>query len=159
MLTISNVYHIYFVLCCVGVEFGARMINIDGKQIKLQIWDTVSGILNCIYTSLLNQPPPSPTTPHTYTATHTRREPFQTSCFPCEPTKYIGEPLTHTQLGYSFIRIHPTLYLGMCLVSNAVRVVSPIRRVCAKTSVTSGNPSCVRLRHCSSGTCQACYCR
>lgn len=26
-----------------GVEFGARMINIDGKQIKLQIWDTVSG--------------------------------------------------------------------------------------------------------------------
>ena len=25
-----------------GVEFGARMINIDGKQIKLQIWDTVS---------------------------------------------------------------------------------------------------------------------
>lgn len=27
---------------CVGVEFGARMITIDGKQIKLQIWDTVS---------------------------------------------------------------------------------------------------------------------
>jgi hypothetical protein len=26
----------------VGVEFGARMITIDGKQIKLQIWDTVS---------------------------------------------------------------------------------------------------------------------
>ncbi len=25
----------------IGVEFGARMINIDGKQIKLQIWDTV----------------------------------------------------------------------------------------------------------------------
>lgn len=24
-----------------GVEFGARMISIDGKQIKLQIWDTV----------------------------------------------------------------------------------------------------------------------
>lgn len=24
-----------------GVEFGARMVNIDGKQIKLQIWDTV----------------------------------------------------------------------------------------------------------------------
>ncbi|XP_041346671.1 LOW QUALITY PROTEIN: ras-related protein Rab-2-like, partial [Gigantopelta aegis] len=24
----------------IGVEFGARMINIDGKQIKLQIWDT-----------------------------------------------------------------------------------------------------------------------
>lgn len=28
-----------------GVEFGARMINIDGKQIKLQIWDTVSYLL------------------------------------------------------------------------------------------------------------------
>ena len=36
-------------MCCVnarcwlalGVEFGARMISIDGKQIKLQIWDTV----------------------------------------------------------------------------------------------------------------------
>lgn len=25
----------------IGVEFGARMISIDGKQIKLQIWDTV----------------------------------------------------------------------------------------------------------------------
>ncbi|CAK5091968.1 unnamed protein product [Meloidogyne enterolobii] len=24
----------------IGVEFGARMIAIDGKQIKLQIWDT-----------------------------------------------------------------------------------------------------------------------
>lgn len=24
-----------------GVEFGARMISIEGKQIKLQIWDTV----------------------------------------------------------------------------------------------------------------------
>ena len=27
----------------VGVEFGARMITIEGKQIKLQIWDTVRG--------------------------------------------------------------------------------------------------------------------
>lgn len=26
----------------VGVEFGARMVTIDGKQVKLQIWDTVS---------------------------------------------------------------------------------------------------------------------
>ena len=26
----------------IGVEFGARMVNIDSKQIKLQIWDTVS---------------------------------------------------------------------------------------------------------------------
>ena len=35
---------IYFHVCdiYVGVEFGARMINIEGKQIKLQIWDTVS---------------------------------------------------------------------------------------------------------------------
>ncbi|XP_026190102.1 ras-related protein Rab-2A [Cyclospora cayetanensis] len=24
----------------IGVEFGARLINIDGRQIKLQIWDT-----------------------------------------------------------------------------------------------------------------------
>ena len=26
----------------IGVEFGARNIDIDGKAIKLQIWDTVS---------------------------------------------------------------------------------------------------------------------
>jgi GTPase SAR1 family protein len=25
----------------IGVEFGARLINIDHNQIKLQIWDTV----------------------------------------------------------------------------------------------------------------------
>lgn len=25
----------------IGVEFGARMINIDNRQMKLQIWDTV----------------------------------------------------------------------------------------------------------------------
>ena len=31
-------------LCFLGVEFGARMITIDSKQIKLQIWDTVSSI-------------------------------------------------------------------------------------------------------------------
>ncbi len=31
----------------IGVEFGARMINIDGKQIKLQIWDTVGGWAAC----------------------------------------------------------------------------------------------------------------
>ena len=28
----------------IGVEFGARMVTIDGKQMKLQIWDTVSGV-------------------------------------------------------------------------------------------------------------------
>ena len=33
----------------IGVEFGARMISIDNKQIKLQIWDTVN-----------NAPPPIP---------------------------------------------------------------------------------------------------
>ena len=26
----------------IGVEFGARLVNIDNEQIKLQIWDTVS---------------------------------------------------------------------------------------------------------------------
>ena len=36
-----------FLLCLLGVEFGARMINIDGKQIKLQIWDTVSYGCGC----------------------------------------------------------------------------------------------------------------
>ncbi|KAH8863323.1 GTP-binding protein YPTC4 [Schistosoma japonicum] len=25
----------------IGVEFGARMVNIGDKQIKLQVWDTV----------------------------------------------------------------------------------------------------------------------
>ena len=40
-----------------GVEFGARMINIDGKQIKLQIWDTVSH-----------------THTHTHTQTHTHSQ-------------------------------------------------------------------------------------
>jgi Ras-related protein Rab-2A len=25
----------------IGVEFGARMVTIDKRQIKLQIWDTV----------------------------------------------------------------------------------------------------------------------
>lgn len=36
-----------------GVEFGARMITIDGKQIKLQIWDTVSKLKYCYYASIL----------------------------------------------------------------------------------------------------------
>lgn len=26
----------------IGVEFGARMVTIDGRPVKLQIWDTVS---------------------------------------------------------------------------------------------------------------------
>jgi len=29
----------------IGVEFGARMITIDNKPIKLQIWDTVRPVL------------------------------------------------------------------------------------------------------------------
>ena len=33
---------LYSILKQQGVEFGARMISIDGKQMKLQIWDTVS---------------------------------------------------------------------------------------------------------------------
>jgi len=31
-----------------GVEFGARMVTIDGKQIKLQIWDTVRPFLKLL---------------------------------------------------------------------------------------------------------------
>ena len=42
----------------IGVEFGARMITIDNKQIKLQIWDTV-----CTLPSLLLAPPPSVSRP------------------------------------------------------------------------------------------------
>jgi Ras-related protein Rab-2A len=30
----------------IGVEFGARTIHINNKNIKLQIWDTVSGLMN-----------------------------------------------------------------------------------------------------------------
>jgi GTPase SAR1 family protein len=38
----------------IGVEFGARLINIDHHQIKLQIWDTVSrALLRNDYVSLL----------------------------------------------------------------------------------------------------------
>ena len=44
----------------IGVEFGARMINIEGKQIKLQIWDTVSeafsitiSALCCVYEMMM----------------------------------------------------------------------------------------------------------
>lgn len=29
----------------IGAEFGARMVSIDNKQIKLQIWDTVGFVL------------------------------------------------------------------------------------------------------------------
>ena len=38
-----------------GVEFGARMINIDGKQIKLQIWDTVSYVHVYLIHSSVNE--------------------------------------------------------------------------------------------------------
>jgi Ras-related protein Rab-2A len=30
----------------IGVEFGARTIQINNMNIKLQIWDTVSGLMN-----------------------------------------------------------------------------------------------------------------
>jgi hypothetical protein len=33
----------------IGVEFGARMVNIDGKQVKLQIWDTVRFVLCLLF--------------------------------------------------------------------------------------------------------------
>ncbi|ESO96316.1 hypothetical protein LOTGIDRAFT_239338 [Lottia gigantea] len=36
----------------IGVEFGARMITIDGKQIKLQIWDTGRDTFNHLTTWL-----------------------------------------------------------------------------------------------------------
>lgn len=32
----------------IGVEFGAKMISIDGLPIKLQIWDTVSDMIFCL---------------------------------------------------------------------------------------------------------------
>ncbi|OMO59338.1 Small GTPase superfamily [Corchorus capsularis] len=37
----------------IGVEFGARMVTIDGRPIKLQIWDTLKIPLACI--SLLRE--------------------------------------------------------------------------------------------------------
>ena len=43
-----NIYFFYFRS---GVEFGARMITIDGKQIKLQIWDTVRFKIKSLFTS------------------------------------------------------------------------------------------------------------
>ena len=36
----------------IGVEFGARMITIDNKPIKLQIWDTVSIIIFSYFSQL-----------------------------------------------------------------------------------------------------------
>lgn len=39
----------------IGVEFGARMITIDSRQIKLQIWDTVSNYEKCSYAAAPNE--------------------------------------------------------------------------------------------------------
>ena len=39
----------------IGVEFGARMITIDGKQIKLQIWDTVLPLFSSLILIILEQ--------------------------------------------------------------------------------------------------------
>lgn len=44
IITFYHVPDFSAVWLCTGVEFGARMITIDGKQIKLQIWDTVCGM-------------------------------------------------------------------------------------------------------------------
>ena len=33
----------------IGVEFGARMVGIDGKQVKLQIWDTAGQARNGLF--------------------------------------------------------------------------------------------------------------
>lgn len=33
----------------IGVEFGARMVHIDGRPIKLQIWDTVLNLVCCFH--------------------------------------------------------------------------------------------------------------
>nr|DAD23805.1 TPA_asm: hypothetical protein HUJ06_025268 [Nelumbo nucifera] len=33
----------------IGVEFGARMITIDNKSIKLQIWDTVCFLVSFFF--------------------------------------------------------------------------------------------------------------
>ena len=42
-LNVSIIYHFRHLVhdLTIGVEFGARLINIDNEQIKLQIWDTV----------------------------------------------------------------------------------------------------------------------
>jgi Ras-related protein Rab-2A len=29
----------------IGVEFGSRTVNIEGNQVKLQIWDTVNKLI------------------------------------------------------------------------------------------------------------------
>lgn len=44
MITILIIY-IYFIVKddsshTIGVEFGSRIVNVGGKAIKLQIWDT-----------------------------------------------------------------------------------------------------------------------
>jgi len=37
----------------IGVEFGARMVTIDGRPIKLQIWDTVSLCFKLLFFGLV----------------------------------------------------------------------------------------------------------
>jgi hypothetical protein len=50
--------------CCrTGVEFGARMISIDHKQIKLQIWDTVCLLPTSTIISSDRRPDLGPLTP------------------------------------------------------------------------------------------------
>nr|CAD7199267.1 unnamed protein product [Timema douglasi] len=52
----------------IGVEFGARMITIDGKQIKLQIWDTVTDPAYSPTLVFHLPPSPGPTYPNTLKA-------------------------------------------------------------------------------------------
>lgn len=33
----------------IGVEFGSRIVNVGGKSVKLQIWDTAVSIENCLH--------------------------------------------------------------------------------------------------------------
>jgi GTPase SAR1 family protein len=42
----------------IGVEFGARMIEIEGTEVKLEIWDTVGTLhATILFPSLLFPPP------------------------------------------------------------------------------------------------------
>lgn len=49
----------------IGVEFGARMITIDNKPIKLQIWDTVCSLFSLISAILIKSVVVAPVTART----------------------------------------------------------------------------------------------
>lgn len=71
----------------IGVEFGARMVTIDKKQIKLQIWDTVPA------------PRPLPST-----TTDAAREPSQ-ACLSARPVAARLFPLTSVAPSPGWARI------------------------------------------------------